>query len=94
MRLPTLIRRLVLKLVTHCARREGAAFVFTRADGVRAEVDGCACARCRNYFWITHVAIEPPAFCPYCGQRFSGAIPVSHEEMNGYQILSDREVGP
>jgi hypothetical protein len=36
------------------------------------ELDGVRCCRCQNFFWVTDAHIEPPAFCAYCGTRFTG----------------------
>lgn len=41
------------------------------------ELDGVRCPRCTNFFWITDAHLEPPAFCCYCGLKFTGHRKVS-----------------
>lgn len=76
--------RMVKRWAVH---REDAAFIFTRADGIKADVDCCACNRCKNYFWVQHTDVERPSYCPYCGSKFTGVVPVTNDEINGLQML-------
>ncbi len=50
-------------------------------------VSGVACTVCKNYFWVQHVEIQPPAFCPFCGIRFTDKKLISDEDMESKQVL-------
>lgn len=53
---------------------------FVRHDGDVREVACCQCATCSNHFWIEHPETERPAFCPYCGIRFTHTDFLSSED--------------
>lgn len=83
------VKKLFAKFVRWLTMRHyKPMFVFTRhVDGKQADVSCCACAKCRNYFWVQHAEIEEPKFCPYCGVRFTITTGISGEEMNEIQVL-------
>lgn len=57
---------------------------FERFDGQKTEVDICHCPACKNYFWAAteQLRIELPAFCCWCGFRFTGFRRISGQESN------------
>jgi hypothetical protein len=46
----------------------------------QVDLDGIRCTVCTNYFFVVDGAIELPAYCCYCGTKFTGTEVVNSED--------------
>lgn len=49
-------------------------------------VTAMACCSCRNAFWVQHVEIEPPKFCPYCQRKFTSSVKAGDGQMRQFLV--------